>query len=101
VALLLTGGGGMPALDGALYHYRVTRDHPAGPHFEPSGTAHTHGEMCRVGSTLPHSTRSAPVAGWKPAAEWSSRPQARPLSRPRPSDLAILPPSRAPPGLPV
>jgi hypothetical protein len=51
-AVVLCGGGGLPLLDLALYH-GLAPERSAAPHFE-SSTPHSHGDSCRLSSTLSH-----------------------------------------------
>jgi hypothetical protein len=62
-SLLVSGGGGMPLLDVALFH-ATTGSHPIYPHFEASHGADGHGDYCRQGTALPHAPGAVrPEAG--------------------------------------
>ncbi|HEU4524878.1 MAG TPA: hypothetical protein VFR62_07635 [Gemmatimonadales bacterium] len=98
-AVMLGGGGGMPLLDVALYHVLApSRSNEA--HYEPSG-ADCHAELCRLDSKVPYSPqaesldlRVRPLTTPFRALALTPRP-------PRPADHRLLPPPRAPPGLPA
>lgn len=97
VALLVSGGGGMPLLDGILFH-RLGSTGLVGPRVEASSAAYTHGELCRLGWTLPHSPRGK-LAGVDVRTQGLAvgRQPPIPLSAPRSFDRQLLNQSRAPP----
>jgi len=95
--LLLSGGGGMPLLDVALFHRYST---PSRLHnsLEASGVARPHGELCRLGWTVPHSPQGVRVGVEIQVADLSVRPHpAPPADAPRCSDLRLPARPRAPP----
>lgn len=95
--LLLSGGGGMPLLDVALFHRYPT---PARLHssLEASGSQRTHGELCRLGWTVPHSPQGMGVGLEIQVADLSVRPHpAPPNDPPRSSGLRLPARPRAPP----
>ncbi|HEU5169325.1 MAG TPA: hypothetical protein VFU46_02240 [Gemmatimonadales bacterium] len=59
--LLLSGGGGTPLLDVILFHAKPTARAP-GSHVRPADAAWSHGDLCRLGRTLPTSPVAAPAA---------------------------------------
>jgi hypothetical protein len=96
-SLLLSGGGGMPLLDVALFHARPT-SYSSHPHFEAADTADGHGDYCRQGTALPH----APGAerfdpGIRVIGITFRAYLGAPDSAPRSADLSLLPRPRAPP----
>jgi hypothetical protein len=93
-AVVLSGGGGMPLLDLALYH-GLAPDRSAAPHFE-SRTPHGHGDTCRLSSSLSHCPRVEPLDLDIPSASSSDTPPPVAISAPRLAHPG-LPPARAPP----
>ena len=98
-AAVLSGGGGMPLLDVALYH-GLAPSRSSQPHYEPSG-AHCHGELCKLDSRFPQSTyaESPDPRIQVVTAPFRELPLAAPAPRPAAPELLSLP--RAPPGLPA
>ena len=94
-AVILSGGGGMPLLDLALYH-GLTPDRSA-PHFE-SRTPHSHGDSCRLSSSLSHCPQVAALDLDFPAAAFSDSQPTVPLSAPRIAHPGLHT-ARAPPSL--
>jgi hypothetical protein len=52
VAGILAGGSGAPVVDALLYHTHPSHTERVGPHFEPQGTRHAHGDECTLGQLL-------------------------------------------------
>jgi len=100
VAVILSGGGGMPVLDVALYH-GLAPTHAAEAHFESSDSPHSHRDLCRLGYRLPYSPHAAPLDLGISVAVISFRKVALAATTPRAHDLGLLPQPRAPPGLPA
>lgn len=98
VAVILSGGGGMPILDVALSH-GLASAYAAQPHFEPSGTTCSHGEICRLGSKLPFSANTPALDLDISVAVLYFPKVALPVTAPRSTDLGLLPQPRAPPSL--
>ena len=98
-AVIASGGGGLPVLDLALYH-GLAPSRPTQPHFEPSG-AHCHGELCRLDSRFPSSTRAESLDLGIRLVTTSFREPALLSLAPRPANLELLPHPRAPPALPA
>jgi hypothetical protein len=95
-AVILSGGGGMPLLDLALYH-GLAPDRSSVPHFE-SHTPHGHGDSCRLSSSLSHCPQVEALTLYLPAGTTISLPPAVPNSPPR-AGRPDLPLARAPPSL--
>lgn len=97
-AVILSGGGGMPLLDLALYH-GLTPDQASGPHFE-TGKPHSHGDTCRLSWSLSHcpQVESLHLAVQVVTSSIPAQPTA--ISAPASSHPG-LPPARAPPSLPI
>lgn len=95
-AVVLSGGGGLPVLDLALYHGLAPQSSPA-PHFE-SQTPHSHGDACRLGSSLSHCPRTAALELDILTGIIASLQPVAPVSAPRtaPAGLGL---ARAPPSL--
>jgi hypothetical protein len=95
--LLLSGGGGMPLLDVALFHASGA-SFSAHPHFESSTVPDGHGDSCRQGAALPYAPGtvrfdpSVRVVTITFCARLGD-PEAAPAT----ADLSLLPPPRAPP----
>jgi hypothetical protein len=99
--LLLSGGGGMPLLDVALFHLSGA-SFSAHPHFESASVPDGHGDYCRQGTVLPYATGT-----------WRFDPAVRvvaithrtrlwePVSAPLSTEPGLLPRPRAPPPVPV
>src|SRR5215211_584656 len=97
VAVMLSGGGALPVLDALLYHRRA---HLGRPHFETAGVPHSHGDVCRLGSSAPYSPRAPLLNVGLPIADACYQAEATlPATGPRSSNLVLLPRPRAPPGL--
>lgn len=96
VVVVLTGGGGMPLLDLALYH-GLTPDRSAAPHYE-SRTPHAHGDTCRLSSSLSHCPEVGTLDLHLPFVASAGAEPPAPLSVPR-TTHAGLPSARAPPSL--
>jgi hypothetical protein len=93
-AVVLCGGGGLPLLDLALYH-GLAPERSSTPHFE-SSTPHSHGDSCRLSSSLSYCSQVASLhLVHLTATIWSPEPGVA-LSAPRcaPTGLAL---ARAPP----
>jgi hypothetical protein len=94
-AVMLCGGGGLPLLDLALYH-GLAPERSSVPHFE-SSTPHSHGDSCRLDSSLAYCPQAASLhLDFLTATTSSPEPPAA-LSAPTraPTGLAL---PRAPPG---
>jgi hypothetical protein len=100
VAVILSGGGGMPALDVALYH-GLAPSHAPEAHFESSGSPHSHGELCRLGYRLPYSRHPAALDLGISVAVICFPEVALAATTPRAHDRGLLPQPRAPPSLPA
>ena len=92
-AVVLCGGGGLPLLDLALYHGFAPERSPA-PHFESS--THSHGDSCRLSSSLSYCPQVASLHLVFLTATTSSPQPGVALSVPHgaPTGLAL---ARAPP----
>ncbi len=99
VAVIASGGGGMPVLDVVLYH-GLAPSRSTQPHFEPAG-AHCHGELCRLDSRFPYSTQAVSPGPGIPIVTAPFRELALLPSVPHPANLELLPHPRAPPSLPA
>jgi hypothetical protein len=95
-AVVLCGGGGMPLLDLALYH-GLAPHRSSAPHFE-SRTPHSHGDACRLNSSLPYCPQVGSLKLDFLTGSTSSPQPLAPASAPRtaPTGLAL---ARAPPRL--
>lgn len=93
-AVVLCGGGGLPLLDLALYH-GLAPERSSAPHFE-SSTPHSHGDSCRLSSTLSHCPQVASLRLVHLTATTSS-PQPRVAHSVPRSAPAGLAQARAPP----
>lgn len=93
-AVVLCGGGGLPLLDLALYH-GLAPERSSAPHFE-SSTPHSHGDSCRLSSSLSYCPQVASLHLVHLTATTSSPQPGIALSAPRgaPTGLAL---ARAPP----
>ncbi len=99
VAILLSGGGGMPLLDVALFH-GFAPTHLSSPHFEASDSPHTQGELCRLRLALPHAPEAVRLEFTRPLSNVAFRASPKPPDLSPPSaDLRLLPQPRAPPRL--
>jgi hypothetical protein len=96
-SLLLSGGGGMPLLDVALFHARPT-SYSFHPHFEAADASDGHGDYCRQGTAVPPAPETV---GFEPAIRVTGITYHARLGAPDsvlPSaDLRLLPRPRAPP----
>ena len=94
-AVVLCGGGGMPLLDLALYH-GLAPERSSVPHFE-SSTPQSHGDSCRLSSSLSHCPQVASLdLSFLTTTTSTPEPRAALSAPPRaPTGLAL---ARAPPG---
>jgi len=95
-AVMLGGGGGMPALDVALYHGTRGTD-LFQTHFESSGKPHSHGDVCVLSSILPSSPQVPSPGLGIVLGSLSFGQAAFPVPTERSAISGILPQSRAPP----
>jgi len=95
--LLLSGGGGMPLLDLALFHASAS-SHCSNPHFESANGVDGHGDYCKQGTALPHApgaVRLDPAV--RAVATTVLARHGAPDSALPSADLGLLPRPRAPP----
>jgi hypothetical protein len=95
--LLLSGGGGMPLLDLALFHASGA-SFSSHPHFESSSVPDGHGDFCRQGAVLPYApgaVRFDPSV--RVVAVTFCARLGDPDAAPATADLSLLPRPRAPP----
>lgn len=97
--LLLSGGGGMPLLDVALFHASGA-SFSSHPHFESSSIPDGHGDFCRQGTAPPYAPGSVRFDASVQVVAISfcvrlGDPEAAPLT----DDLGLLPRPRAPPAV--
>ncbi len=97
VALILSGGGGMPVLD-ALSHGSGS-GFPGGPHFETASAAESHRDFCSLGATPPLSAHLSALCRPDTVGMVSFPDVALHATAPRSADRGLLPQPRAPPNL--
>ena len=98
VFLLISGGGGMPLLDAALYHRHGVSLTTVRAGADDTQRAHS--QVCHLGWTLPHTTSLGTIAlGLAVVTLPFRRPPAASVTAPRSADIGGLPQSRAPPVL--
>ena len=95
-AVIFGGGGGMPAMDVALYH-RSAATHPFQSHFESSGMPHSHGDVCGLSSSLPSYSQVPFLDLGIVVGPLVFRQATLPAPRARSVPSGILPQPRAPP----
>lgn len=96
ILLISGGGGGLPVVDGLIFHSRDRAAEALHPHFEANGGCHSDG--CAIRSTAHHTRYAAAIAAVGPLV---LVPQFRPtqpsVAAPRADSLPGQPLSRAPP----
>lgn len=98
-ALLVSGGGGLPVLDIALFHAHA-RTVSSTPHFEAGASPHAHGDRCTLGTALLHTPIPVRLDLVIPVVGMSFRDlPGAPDLRPPSTDLGLLPQPRAPPDI--
>jgi hypothetical protein len=97
-AVICGGGGGMPAMDVALYH-RSAASHPFQSHFERSGMPHSHGDVCGLTSSLPSCPQVPSLNLGIVVEPLVFRQAIFPAPKARSVPSGILPQPRAPPSL--
>lgn len=96
VALLASGGGGMPVLDIVLFHAHA-RAPSSTPHFEAGASPHAHGDRCTLGTALLHTPIPVRLGLVIPVVGSSFRHPPLPPDLAPTTDLGLLPQPRAPP----
>ena len=89
VAIILSGGGGLPVLDGLIFHTRERAVEANAPHYE--GTSGHHADGCAVRSTAHQARFTATIA---PSLEVVAAPAVRTALQVPALRCAKLPPGR-------
>ena len=98
-AVVLSSAGGLPVLD-LLKH--GGRTEVARPHFEAADTPHSHGDVCTLGSILPHAPQAVPLDVSLPMHLVPGHPGGvLAATAPRSTERSLLSLPRPPPGLPA
>jgi hypothetical protein len=96
-ALLVSGGGGMPVLDIALFHLGVP-GYSRTTHVEASGSPHSHLDQCRLGTGLSYTPVPERLDVVTPVVGLGFCEPLQALDSPLPSaNVGLLPQPRAPP----
>jgi len=99
IALVMSGGGGLPVLDGLVFHSRDLAGQNLGSHYEAGDGCHADG--CAVRSTAMHARFAPPGHVPTDILVESGRSVPVPVSSVAPSSyFPRQPHSRAPPSLP-
>jgi hypothetical protein len=96
VALILSGGGGVPVLDAVSHGFGSGY---AVPHFESASASESHRDYCSLGASLPLSAHLSALHLGISVGMVSFPDVALHATAPRSADLSLLPQPRAPPGL--
>ncbi|MGH7518768.1 MAG: hypothetical protein ACREOC_15085 [Gemmatimonadales bacterium] len=94
VALILSGGGGIPVLDALSHGFGSGY---TAPHVEPAGPSDSHRDFCSLGASLPLSPHLSTLHLSIAAGVVSFPARAFYAPVPRSTDLGLLPQPRAPP----